>query len=236
MSPGRRRPEVIVALDYHDAAHAMQMVDCLRGACTFFKVGHELFTATGPRIVERILASGSDVFLDLKFHDIPNTVRGGVRSAASLGARLVTVHGVGGRRMVEAAVEGAAEGGGNCGVLAVTLLTSLAAGDIAQSWGRGSVDVETEVLRLAALAAGAGAHGVVCGGPEAPHVREQFGDRLAALIPGIRLAGAATHDQARVTTPEAAAAAGARYLVIGRTVTAAEDPARAMAAINASLA
>lgn len=233
--PGPSRAEAIIALDYSDAAHAMQMVDCLRGECRFFKVGHELFTATGPRIVERILATGSDVFLDLKFHDIPNTVRGGVRSAAALGARLVTVHGAGGSAMVSAAVEGAAEAGGSCGVLAVTILTSLGAADIAEHWGRPGVDVSTEVLRLAAVAAAAGAHGVVCGGAEAAQVHDRFGDRLATLVPGIRLIGADGHDQARVTTPESAARAGARYLVIGRAVTGADDPARAMAAISASL-
>lgn len=236
---GTGRPEVIVALDYHDAAHAMQMVDCLRGGCRFFKVGHELFTATGPRIVERILATGGDVFLDLKFHDIPNTVRGGVRSAASLGARLVTVHGVGGGAMIEAAVGGALEGStggaGSCGVLAVTVLTSLTPASVAESWGRETVDLATEVLRLADVAAAAGAHGVVCGGGEAALIRERFGSRLATLVPGIRPAGSAVHDQARVVTPEAAAAAGARYVVVGRAVTGAEDPARAMAAINASL-
>ena len=236
----RGRPEVIVALDYHDAAHAMQMVDCLRGECRFFKVGHELFTASGPRMVERILATGSDVFLDLKFHDIPNTVRGGVRSAASLGARLVTVHGVGGRAMIEAAVEGAGDGSagsaGACGVLAVTVLTSLTPAALAEGWGREAADVATEVVRLAGVAAAAGAHGVVCGGGEAPLIRDRFGDSLATLVPGIRPAGTATHDQARVVTPEAAAAAGARYLVIGRAVTGAEDPVRAMASINATLA
>lgn len=235
-APESVRPEVIVALDYPDAAHAMQMVDCLRGQCRFFKVGHELFTAAGPRMVERIIAAGSDVFLDLKFHDIPNTVRGGVRSAASLGARLVTVHAVGGRAMVAAAVEGAREGGaeeGSCGVLAVTVLTSLTAAAVAESWGRGEVEVAAEVLRLAGVAADAGAHGVVCSGAEAPLVRERFGAGLATLVPGIRMAGGAAHDQARVVTPEAAVAAGARYLVIGRAVTAAEDPARAMAALGA---
>lgn len=233
------RPEVIVALDYPDAARAMQMVDCLRGECRFFKVGHELFTAAGTRVVERILAAGADVFLDLKFHDIPNTVRGGVRSAASLGARLVTVHGVGGRAMLEAAVEGAREGapagGSACGVLAVTVLTSLSAAAVAESWGRDDVDVAVEVLRLADVASAAGAHGVVCSGEEAARVRQRHGPALATLVPGIRPAGVAAHDQARVVTPEAAAAAGARYLVIGRAVTGAGDPAAAMAAINRAL-
>lgn len=224
--------EPIVALDYADAAAAMEMVDCLRGHCRFFKIGHELFTASGPRIVERVLAGGNDVFLDLKFHDIPNTVRGGVRSAAALGVRLVTVHASGGTAMLRAAVEGAGE---SCGVLAVSVLTSLTAAELAGSWGRPSVDVGEEVLRLAELAAGAGVHGLVCSGQEAGAVRERLGDRLALLIPGIRLAGGATHDQARVVTPEAAVAAGARYVVVGRAVTAAADPVSAMAAVNAAV-
>jgi orotidine-5'-phosphate decarboxylase len=216
--------EAIVALDHADAASAMQMVDCLRGHCRFFKIGHELFTASGPRIVERVLAGGNEVFLDLKFHDIPNTVRGGVRSAAALGVRLVTVHAVGGRAMLEAAVEGAGE---DCGVLAVTVLTSLSAADVAGAWGRDQLDVRSEVLRLADTALAAGVHGLVCSGEEAAAVRDRFGGRLATLVPGIRLAGGATHDQARVVTPEAAVAAGARYLVIGRAVTAAADPVAA---------
>ncbi|HEU5175398.1 MAG TPA: orotidine-5'-phosphate decarboxylase [Gemmatimonadaceae bacterium] len=224
--------EPIVALDYADAASAMEMVDCLRGHCRFFKIGHELFTAGGPRIVERVQAGGNEVFLDLKFHDIPNTVRGGVRSAAALGVRLVTVHAVGGQAMLEAAVEGAGE---DCGVLAVTVLTSLSAADVASAWGRDRLDVRSEVLRLADTAAAAGVHGLVCSGEEAAAVRDRFGGRLATLVPGIRLVGGATHDQARVVTPEAAVAAGARYIVVGRAVTAAGDPVAAYAQIASAV-
>ena len=224
--------EPIVALDYADAASAMEMVDCLRGHCRFFKIGHELFTAGGPRIVERVQAGGNEVFLDLKFHDIPNTVRGGVRSAAALGVRLVTVHAVGGQAMLEAAVEGAGE---DCGVLAVTVLTSLSAAEVASAWGRDRVDVRSEVLRLADTAAAAGVHGLVCSGEEAAAVRDRFGGGLATLVPGIRLAGGATHDQARVVTPEAAVAAGARYIVVGRAVTAAADPVAAYAQVASAV-
>ena len=224
--------EAIVALDYSDAAAALAMVDRLRGHCGFFKIGHELFTANGPRIVEEVRGRGADVFLDLKFHDIPNTVRGGVRSAASLGVRLVTVHASGGAAMLEAAVDGA---GDACGVLAVSVLTSLTAPPGSGKLGRREVDVADEVLRLAALADTAGVHGLVCSGQEASRVRERLGDRLALLIPGIRLAGGATHDQARVVTPEAAVAAGARYLVLGRAVTGAADPVAAMAAVSAAM-
>jgi orotidine-5'-phosphate decarboxylase len=168
-----------------------------------------------------------DVFLDLKFHDIPNTVAGAVRNAAALGARLVTVHGTGGRRMVEAAV-GAAEGM-PCDVLVVTALTSLDAEELGDAWGRGGpVDVRAEVLRLAELASSAGAHGVVCSGREARGVTDAFGDALAVLVPGVRAAGGAVQDQSRVVTPSEAKAAGARYVIIGRMVTAAPDRRAAM--------
>jgi hypothetical protein len=138
----------IVALDLPSAEAALGMVDRLGDACRFYKVGNELFTAAGPDLVRRLTERGVDVFLDLKFHDIPNTVGAGVRSAARLGARLVTVHASGGRAMLDAAVRGAEEGGGGCGVLAVTVLTSLDAAAVAAAWGREAVDVAAEVLRL----------------------------------------------------------------------------------------
>jgi orotidine-5'-phosphate decarboxylase len=176
-------------------------------------------------VVRRVRERGADVFLDLKLHDIPNTVAGGVRGAAAMGARLVTVHATGGLAMLRAAVDA---GGSDCGILAVTVLTSLTADEIATSWGRTSLDVGDEVLRLAELAAEAGAHGVVCSGREARGVRDRLGDRLAVLVPGVRAAGGAAQDQARVVTPSEAAAAGATYVVIGRMVTAASDRQAAM--------
>jgi len=220
----------IVALDVSSAEAALALARSLRGSCTFFKVGSELFTAAGPDVVRAIRGElGADVFLDLKFHDIPNTVAGAVRSAAGLGARLLTVHASGGSAMLTAAAEAA---GSACGILAVTALTSLDGAGLAESWGRSDVpDVQGEVLRLAALAAGAQLHGIVCSGAEAAAVRERFGDRLAMLVPGIRLAGGAVHDQRRVMTPSAAQAAGARYLILGRAVTGAADPAGAMAQV-----
>jgi orotidine-5'-phosphate decarboxylase len=228
------RSTPIVALDVPTANAALALARALGGQCRFFKVGSELFTAAGPRIVETLRDEiGADVFLDLKFHDIPNTVAAAVRGAAALGARLLTVHASGGRAMLDAARRAAEDGsGGNCGVLAVTVLTSLDAGSIAEAWGRtDSVDVEAEVLRLAGLAAEAAVHGIVCSGKEAGAVRNRFGDTLALLIPGIRLAGGDAHDQQRVMTPAAAQAAGARYLILGRAVTAAPDPAAAMARV-----
>jgi orotidine-5'-phosphate decarboxylase len=217
----------IVALDFSDCAEALELVDHLGDRCRFYKIGSELFTRNGPKCVAEVVDRGCDVFLDLKFHDIPNTVAKGARSAARLGVRLLTVHASGGRAMLEAARDGAADGG-DCGVLAVTVLTSLDAPALAAAWGREHVDVRQEVLRLAGTAADAGLHGIVCSGQEAAAVRAAHGDRLALLVPGIRLAGGATQDQARVVTPRAAVESGARYLVLGRAVTAADDPRAAM--------
>lgn len=224
----------IVALDFSSFDEALELVDLLGDRCRFYKIGSELFTRNGPKCVAEVVARGCDVFLDLKFHDIPNTVAGGARSAARLGVRLLTVHASGGRAMLEAAREGAAEGG-DCGVLAVTVLTSLDAAGLASAWGRDRVDVQQEVLRLAGTAADAGVHGIVCSGQEAAAVRAAHGDRLALLVPGIRLAGGATQDQARVVTPRAAVQAGARYLVLGRAITAADDPRAAMESVLAEL-
>jgi orotidine-5'-phosphate decarboxylase len=236
MSAARAIP--IVALDVGSSDEALQLARSLGSRCRFYKVGSELFTAAGPDVVRALREEfAADVFLDLKFHDIPNTVAGAVRNAARLGARLVTVHASGGQPMLEAAQRAAGEeSGGACGVLAVTALTSLAPAVLAAAWGRtDALEMEHEVLRLAALAADSALHGIVCSGAEVAAVRDRFGDRLAPLVPGIRLAGGATHDQARVMTPAAAQAAGARYLILGRTVTAADDPAEAMDRVLAEL-
>ena len=223
----------IVALDVPTAEDALEIVDYFGNACRFYKVGNELFTASGPGIVRALRDRGCDVFLDLKFHDIPNTVSGGIRNAAELGARLVTVHAAGGQAMLDAAVRAA---GASCGVLAVTVLTSLAADELAAAWGRtDTLDVSSEVARLAGMAAAAGAHGVVCSGQEASLVRNRFAGQLAVLVPGIRRSGGTTDDQARVVTPEAVAAAGATYAVVGRMVTAAPDRRRAMESVTAAL-
>ena len=218
----------IVALDVSSTAQALELAGALGDACRFYKVGNELFTAEGPDVVRRVRALGADVFLDLKFHDIPNTVAGGVRNAVRLGARLVTVHATGGEAMLRAAADAA---GDACGVLAVTILTSLSPEAVETVWGREDVDTGSEVLRLADLAARSGAHGVVCSGIEAPRVRAEFGDSLAVLVPGVRAAGGAAQDQARVVTPRQAAEAGARYVVVGRMVTNAADRRAAMEAV-----
>jgi orotidine-5'-phosphate decarboxylase len=226
------RTTPIVALDVSSSDDAMRIVASLGERCRFYKIGSELFTAVGPEVVARVRDAGCDVFLDLKLHDIPNTVRAAAHSAATLGVKLLTVHASGGRAMLEAAVEGGAD---RLGVLAVTVLTSFDDATLADAIGRPGVVVSDEVSRLAGIAAEAHAHGIVCSGAEARVVRDRFGDRLAVLVPGIRLSGGATHDQRRVVTPGAAAAAGATYIVVGRAVTGASDPREAMEAVLGDL-
>lgn len=223
----------IVALDVPDGTRALAMVERLGDRCRFYKVGLELFTAAGPDVVARVRATGARVFLDMKYHDIPNTVRGAVRSAASLGASLVTVHASGGRAMLEAAVEGA---GDQCQVLAVSVLTSMDGAALGEVWGREGVSARAEVLRLAGLARSSGAPGLVCSGEEAAEVRAAHGDALALLVPGIRLAGGDRHDQSRVVTPAEAQARGARWIILGRAVTGADDPLAAMQRVSEELA
>ena len=227
-----RPPVPIVALDLPTAAAALALVARLGDSCRFYKIGSELFTREGPSVVRAVRDRGCDVFLDLKFHDIPNTVREAARAAASLGVRLLTVHASGGAAMLRAAVDGA---GAGCGVLGVTVLTSLDAAELGSAWGKDDVLLDHEVLRLAGSAASAGAHGIVCSGREAAAVHAAFGDQLALLIPGIRLAGGDSHDQNRTATPAGAARAGARYLILGRAVTASPDPFEAMAQVHEEL-
>jgi orotidine-5'-phosphate decarboxylase len=225
MTATTRRARAIVALDTPTLAKALGLADALGPACDFYKVGGELFTAAGPSAVAALRERGCDVFLDLKFHDIPNTVRGAVRTASRTGAALVTVHASGGADMLRAAVDAA---GDRCGVLAVTVLTSLDARALSETWGRAVAAVEEEVLRFADLARSAGAHGIVCAASEAAAVRAAHGEALRLLVPGIRLDGGATQDQVRTATPAEAVTAGATYLVLGRAVTAAEDPRAVM--------
>ena len=221
----------IVALDVSSAREALALVSELGDACHFYKVGSELFVAEGPSVVRAIRELGADVFLDLKFHDIPNTVAGAVRSAAALGVRLLTVHASGGAAMLRAAQDAA---GDRCGVLGVTVLTSFDATGLAGAWGRDRVTVADEVLRLARDASAAGLHGIVCSGAESAVIAAAYPE-LALLVPGIRLAGGEAHDQQRVVTPTAAQASGARYLVLGRAVTAAADRRGAMAQVRDEL-
>jgi orotidine-5'-phosphate decarboxylase len=230
-APGLLRAQPIIALDVPSLAAARTLVARLGPQADFVKVGLELFTAEGPSVVAWLHGEGRRVFLDLKLHDIPNTVRGAARSAAAMGVSLLTVHAYGGAAMVEAAVEGA---GDHTGILAVTVLTSFTARDLGVALGREAPETGAEVLRLAGVAAAAGAHGIVCSGHEVHAVRTAY-PRLRPLVPGIRVAGGEAHDQARVATPERAAADGAAYLVLGRAVTAAADPEAALRTVLESL-
>ena len=181
-------PVPIVALDVPDEQSALTLVRRLGDTCDYYKIGGELFTACGPSVVDAVRREGKRVFLDLKFHDIPNTVRASARSAATNGVSLITVHAVGGSSMLVAAVEGA---GDQCGVLAVTVLTSMDRQALSDAIGRSVESVSDEVARLATVAVAAGAHGVVCSGQEASRIASDFAGRLATLVPGVRLPGVA---------------------------------------------
>ena len=222
----RHLPVPIVALDVPSRADAERLLERLGPRAEFVKVGLQLFTAEGPDVVRALRGRGCRVFLDIKLHDIPTTVAHAVRSVARLDVELLTVHASGGRAMLAAARD-AAEGGPK--LLGVTVLTSLSAGEVAEAWGRDAVSAEAEVARLAALAADTGMHGVVASVREAGAVRRAGGGGLRLLAPGIRLAGDDAGDQARTATPAEAALAGAAYVVLGRSVTVAPDPAAALA-------
>ncbi len=224
---------MIIALDYDDPRGALDMVDTLGSEAGFYKVGLELFTRAGPGLVETLTDSDKRIFLDLKLHDIPNTVAGAVRSAARTGATMITVHATGGRDMMSAAAEAA---DGRLAVVAVTVLTSLSRAALAEVLGRSEPDPIQEVRRLARMAAAAGLDGVVCSPQEARAVRDATRPDFSIVTPGIRLAGGEVHDQARVTTPSAAVEGGSDYLVVGRAVTRASDPAEALARVRADIA
>jgi orotidine-5'-phosphate decarboxylase len=226
------RERLIVALDVPKADEARVLIDRLAGKVGLFKIGSQLFTAAGPRFVQELVGRGEKVFLDLKFHDIPNTVAGAVSSASRLGASLVDVHGLGGRAMLEAAV-GALPAMGTR-LLAVTILTSHDEKSLGQIGLNGSV--HESVRRLALLAMEAGVDGVVASPHEVGIIREACGTDFLIVTPGIRPAGAAAGDQVRAATPAAALAAGADFVVVGRPITAAEDPAAAARAIQDEIA
>jgi orotidine-5'-phosphate decarboxylase len=214
----------IVALDRPDWPTADKLVARLGDAAEFYKVGLELFTGEGPGVVRELVGRGKRVFLDLKLHDIPNTAAGAARAAARLGVDLLTVHAAGGSDMVRAASEAAAAASaGKTRVIAVTVLTSLAPDALPPSFPRDRA-LEDLVTELAADALGAGAAGLVCSGVEVGALRARFGREPLLVVPGTRPPGADAQDQARVVTPGEALEAGADYLVVGRAVTAAEDP------------
>jgi len=221
------RDRLIVALDVPQGDAARALLERLAGHVGLFKVGSQAFTAAGPELVREIVGRGEKVFLDLKFHDIPNTVAGAVASASRLGVSLVDVHGLGGRAMMEAAV-GALPAMGTR-LLAITILTSHDEDTLGEIGMNGSM--AEAVRRLAQLAKEAGADGVVASPHEVALVREACGSDFLIVTPGIRPAGVALGDQARAATPAAALAAGADYLVVGRPITGAADPAAAADAI-----
>jgi len=221
------RDRLIVALDVADTATARAMVDRLAGHVGMFKVGSQIFTAAGPDFVREVIARGEKVFLDLKFHDIPHTVAGAVSSAGQLGVSLVDVHALGGKEMLEAAV-GALPAMG-IRLLAITILTSHKEETLGTIGIGGSV--ADSVRRLAALAKDAGADGVVASPQEVALVREACGKDFLIVTPGIRAPGAARGDQSRTASPAAAVAAGADYIVVGRPILEAHDPAAAADAI-----
>ena len=233
LPPGRR---VITALDTPTADAALALAAAFGASGHFVKVGMELFTAAGPPVVRDLVAAGCDVFLDLKYKDIPNTVAGAVRSASALGVSLITLHADGGLRMLQAAANAAAEApigplGRRPALLGVTVLTSLTEAELdAVHPGGGSLC--DRILRQASVVRDSGCDGIVCSAADLSALRAEFGDSLLAVTPGIRPAGGDLGDQRRVTTPSEAIAAGADFIVVGRPITQAPNPAAALAAIT----
>ena len=227
------RSHLIVALDLPDREAALTAVDGLMGHVGSFKLGLELFIREGPRLVEEIRDRAGKVFLDLKLHDIPNTVAAGVRSACRLGVHMLTLHAAGGIKMLEAARQAAQDFDPPPLLLAVSALTSLSSEEV-QKIGIHE-PLQDWVLRLADLSAQAGLPGLVTSTWELPSLRTRFGDRFRYVVPGIRPAGSQAHDQSRTATPEEAMRAGADFLVVGRPILQSAEPARAADQIAAGI-
>jgi orotidine-5'-phosphate decarboxylase len=229
MVPARQR--LIVALDVCSSSEAQKLVGTLGESVQIYKVGMQLYTAEGPQVVRDLIASGRDVFLDLKYHDIPNTVGAAVTEASQLGVRMLTVHAAGGSKMLRAAVEAAK---GALQVLAVTILTSMEAADLNEIGVPGQI--VDQVKNLASIALESGCAGLVSSARELPALRRKFGSDFVAVIPGVRPTGSARGDQARVVTPAEAISAGATHIVVGRPITSAPDPVAAVESILAETA
>ncbi len=225
--------KIIVALDYHDQAQCLALVGRLDPKLCRLKIGKEMFTLFGPQLVERVQHLGFDVFLDLKFHDIPNTVGKAVAAAASLGVWMVNVHASGGRRMMASARESLVSFEKAPKLIAVTVLTSMDADDLSELGLNTSP--EEQVKRLARLTADCGLDGVVCSAQEAGTLKSLCGPSFLCVTPGIRPAGSDAGDQRRIMTPEKALAGGSDYLVIGRPITQAQNPDETLRTIGASL-
>ncbi|UQB43109.1 orotidine-5'-phosphate decarboxylase [Thiomicrospira microaerophila] len=224
---------VIVALDYANKNEALNLVNQLDASQCKLKVGKELFAIAGPQIVETFVARGFDVFLDLKYHDIPNTVAMACKAAANMGVWMVNVHAMGGAKMISLAKEAIVNSSHQPILTAVTVLTSFDQDQLASIGLSGTI--EQNVVRLAKLARDAGADGVVCSALEVAVLRSEIGKDFCLVTPGIRPAGSAVNDQNRIMTPAEAMAAGSDYLVIGRPITQAKDPLASLIAINESL-
>jgi len=221
---------VLVALDYAEEVSALALAEQLSPQLCRLKIGKELFTRSGPGLVRQLQDRGFEIFLDLKFHDIPNTVAGAVRAAADLGVWMVNVHASGGRRMLEAAAAALQSYDRPPLLIGVTVLTSMSDEDLAElGYAESALQ---RVQRLARLAADCGLRGVVCSAQEAPLLRQQHGPGFCLVTPGIRLAGDSPGDQRRVVTPAAARELGADYLVVGRSITDALDPPLALARVR----
>jgi orotidine-5'-phosphate decarboxylase len=228
LSTSNPKDRLAVALDFPSAKSALDLVDRLSGTCQWFKVGMELYYATGNTLIETLRNRGFSVFLDLKLHDIPNTVAGAVRSATQAGASLLTIHAAGGPAMMAAAAEAAAASD-SPRLLAVTVLTSMDASELA-AIGIASSPAE-QVLRLAKLAKQSGIDGMVCSAEEVGALRAELGSETLLVIPGIRPTGSDIGDQKRIATPATAIRRGASMLVVGRPITRAADPAAAAESI-----
>jgi len=234
--PSSPKDKIIVALDTPSADQALTWVKSLKGRVGFFKVGLELFSACGPEIVRKIRAMDEQVFLDLKFYDIPNTVAAAVREATRLGAGLITLHAYGGPEMIQAALKARDETAKETGtakpkLLGVTVLTSQAAAAPKLPGPLPAFNVEKMVLLMAKIAEREGLDGVIASAKEVESIRKNCSERFLIVTPGIRQAGGQVHDQKRVATPKEALAAGADYLVIGRPLTRAQDPSQALSHI-----
>jgi orotidine-5'-phosphate decarboxylase len=230
--PSLPQDKIIIALDVPDTDGALRLLDSLGESPSVVKIGLELFTSQGPSVVKAVQSRGCQVFLDLKFHDIPNTVAHAVKSAAGLGVAMTTLHASGGPVMMEAAAKAAT--GSDLLILAVTVLTSM---DSPQLSSIGiNVEPKEQVLRLAGLACASGIGGIVCSPLEVAAIRESLGNGLRIVTPGVRPSWASAGDQKRVMTPSEAVKAGSDWLVIGRPITAAESPKEAYAKVIAELA
>ncbi len=239
MNQTTKKPRIIAALDVEDRPSALELVKALSGRIDYFKVGSRLFTALGPPFIEEIRKEGAEVFLDLKFHDIPATVAGAVRVVCGLGVSMMTIHTTGGYEMMKAAAQEAqryaGEGSGGKPVLVgVTVLTSLTRDDLGLI-GPVKGDLNDVVLRLSEKAREAGLDGVVCSAREAAGIRSAMGEGFVIVTPGIRPSGSAAGDQKRVVTPAMAVEAGADFLVIGRPIYQAPSPVKAAEAILGEL-